>query len=67
MCDAKVNVPDEKWGPFINRCQLQPGHGGPHMVALNACEPQAWMGWIGSYEPPPEGDPVVGRRGGRDV
>lgn len=49
-CEATVFVSDDRWGGWTNQCQLKKGHGGYHRHPLNACEPLAFMAWMGTRQ-----------------
>lgn len=48
-CPAKVKQRDDRYGGIIDRCDLQVDHEGPHKAFRDACEPRAWLSWVGSY------------------
>jgi hypothetical protein len=47
-CPATVKVHDDRWGVFVNSCELDEGHSGDHRAAYTACDPVAYLGWSGS-------------------
>lgn len=49
-CTASVFVSDDRWGGFLNHCELEEGHDSPHQRTLRACDPLARMIWEGNYE-----------------
>ncbi|MCA1572483.1 MAG: hypothetical protein LC798_19720 [Chloroflexi bacterium] len=49
-CPATVKIHDEKWGLFINHCDLNAGHPGDHRTAYTACYPVAYLSWSGSAQ-----------------
>lgn len=51
-CDSEVLVKDDRWGGWTNRCRLMKGHGGYHRHPLDACDPKAFMAWMGTTDAP---------------
>lgn len=47
-CEATTFVMDDRMGGWENRCRLRKGHGGYHRHPLGACEPKAFMAWMGT-------------------
>jgi hypothetical protein len=50
MCTATVLVLDDRWGSYRDECKLQTGHAGPHVSPRTACEPTAWLSWMGGAQ-----------------
>jgi hypothetical protein len=48
-CSARVLVMDERWGGIERTCENEAGHVGLHSASMGACDPPAFMAWIGSY------------------
>lgn len=46
-CEARVLQRDDRWGGFLDRCDLASGHDGEHRTARTACEPVAALVWTG--------------------
>lgn len=49
-CTATILVHDDRWGGFVNHCELPANHDGEHQRTLRACEPIARMVWLGEYD-----------------
>lgn len=45
QCEATILQKDDRWGGFVDRCDLPAGHPGPHVVAREGCEPVGWLSW----------------------
>lgn len=48
-CPAEVKVLDDRYGFWMNQCELPANHQGDHRHALKACEPVAYMGWPNAH------------------
>lgn len=59
-CQATILMRDDRWGGFVDRCDLNAGHEGEHRTARDACEPTAWLCWTGTYERPAPRPPDSG-------
>jgi hypothetical protein len=49
-CFATVFVKDDRWGGWVEQCDLPADHIGPHVIDRSACQPEAWMSWVGTYQ-----------------
>ena len=72
-CNGQIRIGDDRWGEFVDHCELADRHLGPHRSRRTACVPPAWLVW---YDDPPgddagwwasfaEGAPAA--VGGRDI
>jgi hypothetical protein len=50
QCPSNVLIKDDRWGGFLDRCDLAEGHSGEHRSAQNACEPKALRCGVGTYD-----------------
>lgn len=48
-CPATTLMKDDRYGGFITKCSQIEDHEGPHTHPMTACEPVAWLSWLGSY------------------
>lgn len=60
-CEATILIHDDRF-PMQDRCEGPAGHGGPHTASRDACEPTAWLSWVGSYETPVQEDDKHSRK-----
>ena len=45
QCLATIEVFDDRWGSFTDRCRLVEGHAGDHRSPRTACVPEGYLGW----------------------
>lgn len=50
-CEATVFMADDRWGGFLQRCELGDHDGDEHELTMGACTPPAVLRWTGGYAP----------------
>ena len=51
-CTGRIYIGDDRWGGFVDRCDLSDGHDGPHRAERDGCKPPGWLAWTGTYVEP---------------